>query len=73
MKEYEVVITDNALAHMPLRVQLMNSEPERTQGLRSLVVDNYSVIFVVRDTQVMVVRVMYSASDISARLAAEGW
>lgn len=60
-----------SLNFMPLRVQLMNSEPEREKGLRALIVDNYSIIFTVRDDEVFVVRVMYSASDISTRLAQE--
>lgn len=62
-----------SLDFMPLRVQLMNSEPERENGLRALIVDNYSVIFTVRGDKGFIVRVMYSASDISTRLAQEGW
>jgi len=58
-----------SLDFMPMRIQLMNSEPERTKGLRALIVDKYSVIFTVRGDDVYVVRVFYSAMDISARLA----
>lgn len=52
----------------PERVKLMESEPERIMGLRQLVVDNYSVFYVIEDRQVIVTRVLYSAMDISRRL-----
>lgn len=49
----------------PERAKLMESEPERIMGLRQLVVDNYSVFYVIEDRQVIVTRVLYSAMDIS--------
>lgn len=52
----------------PERAKLMESEPERIMGLRQLVVDNYSVFYVIEDRQVIVTRVLYSAMDISRRL-----
>lgn len=52
----------------PERCKLFESQPERDMGLRQLLVDNYSVIYVVEDDAVTVLRVLYSASDISARL-----
>ncbi len=53
----------------PERVRLMESEPERTMGLRQLVVDNYSVFYMIENEDVIVTRVLYSASDISKRLS----
>ena len=50
------------------RIKLMESEPERIMGLRQLVIDNYSVFYVIEDMDVIVTRVLYSAMDISRRL-----
>lgn len=52
----------------PERCKLFDSQPERDMGLRQLLVDNYSVIYVVENDTVTVLRVLYSASDICARL-----
>ncbi|MBD5459700.1 MAG: type II toxin-antitoxin system RelE/ParE family toxin [Lachnospiraceae bacterium] len=52
----------------PERVRIMESEPERTMGLRQLPIDNYSVFYVVKEERVIVTRVLYSASDIGRRL-----
>ncbi len=46
----------------------MESEPERMMGLRQLIADNYSAFYVIEDMQVIVIRVLYSATDISRRL-----
>lgn len=52
----------------PEKVKLMESEPERTMGLRQLLVDHYSVFYVIENERVIVMRVLYSASDIEIRL-----
>jgi len=59
------------LETMPERIRLMDTEPERSKGLRQLLVDNYSVFFVIHAETVRIARVMYSASDIRRRLAEE--
>jgi len=59
------------LEQMPSRIKLMSSEPERSKGLRALYIDNYTVFFIIKESTVIVVRVLYSASDISAKLAEE--
>ena len=46
----------------------MESEPERAMGLRQLVIDKYSAFYVIKDIKVIVIRVLYSAMDISKRL-----
>ena len=46
----------------------MESELERIMGLRQLVIDNYSVFYVIENMDVIVTRVLYSAMDISWRL-----
>ena len=57
-----------SLALFPERNRLVDFEPERAAGLRRQLVDNYSVFYVVRGGQVIVTHVLYSASDIEARL-----
>ncbi len=52
----------------PYRIKVMNSEPERSWGLRQFRVDNYYVFFMVKNKSVIVTRVLYSASDINKRL-----
>lgn len=52
----------------PERVKLVESEPERIMGLRQLVIDNFSVFYVIEDIDVIVTRVLYTAMDISRRL-----
>lgn len=56
------------LSVFPERVKLVESEPERIMGLRQLVIDNYSVFYVIEDIDVIVTRVLYTAMDISRRL-----
>ena len=59
------------LEQMPERIRLMDSELERSKGLRSLLVDNYSVLFVIKPDSVHVARVLFSASDIRKKLSEE--
>ena len=49
-------------------IQSLNILPERTQGLRQMLVDNYSVFYIVSEDTVSVARVLYSASDLVRRL-----
>ena len=65
MKYYTVEITNEALAD---RICIMESEPERSKEMRRLLVDNYSVFFVIQGDKVIVTDVLYSASDIESRL-----
>ncbi|WP_164129894.1 type II toxin-antitoxin system RelE/ParE family toxin [Sharpea azabuensis] len=50
------------------KFRLVDFEPERSQGLRRMLVDNYSVFYVFKEEVVIVTRVLYSASDIEKRL-----
>ena len=56
MRQYNVEITDEALSDM-----------EQLE-IRRMLVDNYSVFFVIQDDKVVVTDVLYSASDIERRL-----
>lgn len=46
----------------------MDSEPEKRMELRRMLVDNYSVFYTIRDERVIVTDVLYTASDIEARV-----
>ncbi|MDR0469087.1 MAG: type II toxin-antitoxin system RelE/ParE family toxin [Peptococcaceae bacterium] len=60
-----------SLEEMPDRIKLIDSEPEHSKGLRSLIVDSYSIFFIIKFDIVFVTRVLYSASNISKRLSEE--
>jgi plasmid stabilization system protein ParE len=60
-----------SLEEIPERIKLMDSEPEHSNGLRPLLVDNYTVFFVIKANTVHIARVLYSASDIRKRLSEE--
>lgn len=52
----------------PERFRIMDSEQEKRMELRRMLVDNYSVFYTIRDDRVIVTDVLYTASDIEARL-----
>lgn len=52
----------------PERFRIMDSEPEHSNGIRRMLVDNYSVFYIIREDKVIVTDVLYSASDIEQRL-----
>ena len=55
----------------PERFRIMDSEPEKRMELRRMFVDNYSVFYTICDERVIVTDVLYTASDIEARLRGE--
>ena len=52
----------------PERNRIMDSEPEHSMEIRRMLVDNYSVFYVVKEERVVVTNVLYSASNIEERL-----
>ena len=52
----------------PERFRIMESEPEKSMELRRMLVDNYSVFYTIPADKVIVTDVLYTASDIEARL-----
>lgn len=52
----------------PERFRIMESEPEHSKEIRRMVVDNYSVFYVIKEDRVIVTDVLYTASDIENRL-----
>ena len=61
----DAILTLDTMAE---RICIMESEPERSKEMRRLLVDNYSVFFVIQANKVIVTDVLYSASDIESRL-----
>ena len=57
-----------SLENMPDRIKLMNSEPEQKRELRLMPVENFAIIFCIREDCVYVVNVFYGASDIESKL-----
>ena len=53
------------------RFRIMDSEPEKRMELRRMLVDNYSVFYTIREERVIETDVLYTASDIEARLRGE--
>ena len=56
------------ISQMPERYRILDSEFGRSMGLRRMLVDRYSVFYVVEQERVVVTAVLYSASDLDARL-----
>lgn len=61
----DAILTLDTMAE---RICIMESEPERSKEMRRLLVDNYSVFFVIQGDNVIATDVLYSASDIESRL-----
>ena len=69
MKQYNRIAEGiESLNVFPERCKLFDSPIERESGMRQLRIDNYSVIYVMEEDTVTVLRVLYSASDLLARL-----
>ena len=69
MKQYNRIASEIlTLDSFPERFRIMDSEPEKNMELRRMLVDNYSVFYTVRGDNVIVTDVLYTASDIEARL-----
>ena len=52
----------------PERVKLIETDEERTLGLRQMLVDSFSVFFHIMGGRVIITNVLYSATDITERL-----
>ena len=56
------------LSYLPERFHIIDVEPWKSKRLRRMLVDNYSVFYIVDGDFVIVTAVLYSASDIEKRL-----
>ena len=54
---------------MPERIKTMDSIPEHKRGLRMMPIENYAIIFDIRDDIVTVINIFYGASDIIGKLS----
>lgn len=69
MKQYDrIAKAIETLKTFPERCRRLEIESEPKTGMRRLLVDNYSVVFTIENEAVVVLRVLYSASDIITRL-----
>lgn len=59
-----------SLEEMPLRYGVPQFEPCISAQLHRMLVDHYSIFYLVRGDRVIVTDVLYSASDLAARLGA---
>lgn len=56
------------LEYLPERFKIIDLKLECAKEIRKMMVDNYSVFYVIEDDHVVVTDILYSASDISKRL-----
>ena len=69
MRQYNRIADEIlTLDTFPQRYRIMDSEPEKQMELRRMLVDNYSVFYTICADKVIVTDVLYTASDIEARL-----
>ena len=61
----DAILTLDTLAES---IHIMESVPERNKEMRRLLVDNYSVFYVIQGEKIIVTDVLYSASNIENRL-----
>ncbi len=52
-----------SLDFMPERYKILDEEPEHSKSIRRMIVDNYSVLFIILDNSVKVVNVVYTPSN----------
>lgn len=53
---------------LPERISVMGLQSECLKDLRRIIIDNYSVFYVIKGNSVIITDVLYSASDIGQRL-----
>ncbi|MFZ7132424.1 MAG: type II toxin-antitoxin system RelE/ParE family toxin [Eubacteriales bacterium] len=56
------------LETMPERYCIIESEPDKSRGLRIMPVDNYSVLYIVDESTITVTNILYSAYDMHEKL-----
>jgi len=72
MKQYErIAEAIESLNVFPERFQIMDIIPKLSKDVRQVIVDHYSAICTIEADTVTVLRVLYSAFDLSAKL--QGW
>ena len=54
---------------LPERCKIMEVEPWHSRHVRRLLADNYSIFYIVKKEEIIVIDILYSRSDIERRLA----
>lgn len=68
-KQYKHITESiQSLSTFPERIKPISSANSYGLLLRRIISNNYSIFFVIHDSQVEIIRVLYSASDISHKL-----
>lgn len=52
----------------PEKFRILESNIEKQKEIRRMPVDNYSVFYVIKENRVIIISVLYSASNIQAKL-----
>lgn len=53
---------------LPERYKVMETEPWHSRNVRRLLADNYSIFYFIKGTEVVVIDILYSRSDIERHL-----
>ena len=54
---------------LPERCKIMTAQPWHDRKVRKLLADNYSIFYIIKDDEVIVIDILYSRSDIEKHLA----
>lgn len=69
MRQYNRIAEGiQSLAVFPERYPLFGSSVDVEREMRQILVDRYSAVYTIRGDEVVVLRVLYSASDLASRL-----
>lgn len=69
IKQYErIAEAIESLSVFPERFQIMDIIPKLSKDVRQVIVDHYSALYTIEADTVTVLRVLYGASDLSAKL-----
>lgn len=69
MKQYDrIAEAIESLNVFPERFQVMDIVPRLSKDVRQVIIDRYSAIYTVGEDTVTIIRVLYSASDLAAKL-----
>lgn len=69
-KQYERIASQiMSLETFPERYHVLENEKAYSRGMRMMPIDNYAIIYIVRDNRVIVTNILYGASDIQIKLS----
>lgn len=69
MQQYDLIAASIlSLNEFPGRIRIMDSEPEHSLAVRKLCLEDYYILFQIRDMSVVVLRVLHCKEDIENKL-----